>query len=89
MVCDQKFSHPDVAGFLDRCFRYISEATQISHDAVLEPVTYTGRKFLPTGFRTSSASHSTSSKQRALNCATKEPGHSSKILLDELAEIIS
>ena len=38
---------PAVVGFLDDDYRYESVVTQISHDAGLAPISYTGRKFLP------------------------------------------
>ena len=50
-------------GFLDRNFCYKSVATEIPHDAGLG-------KFIPAGDQTSTACHSTRSKQYALNHVT-------------------
>ena len=56
--------------FLARDYRYKSLATQITHDAGLAPIAYTGIKSSPNGDRTSSTCRSTNLVQYDLNIVT-------------------
>jgi hypothetical protein len=56
-----KSSYPVVVSFLDRNYRYKSVGTQIPHDPLMEPFSYTEKKIGPTRDRISSACPSTSS----------------------------
>ena len=70
-VC-QHVVPPVIFRFPDRDYK--SVATQISHDAGLSPIPYTGRKFLPIEDRTSVSSYSTISRQHAINHVTTGMG---------------